>query len=47
MFRTVFPSIIKRSRLYIQQQAYVKQSGNEVELQFHLVPASKQSAVSV
>ena len=25
MFRTVFPSIIMSSRLYIQQQAYVKQ----------------------
>jgi hypothetical protein len=24
MFRTVFPSIIRSSRLYIQQQAYVK-----------------------
>jgi len=25
MFRTVFPSVIRSSRLYIQQQAYVKQ----------------------
>jgi len=25
MFRTVFPSIIRISRLYIQQQAFVKQ----------------------
>ena len=25
MFRTVFPSIIRSSRLYIQQQAYVRQ----------------------
>jgi len=25
MFRAVFPAIIKSSRLYIQQQAYVKQ----------------------
>jgi hypothetical protein len=25
MFRTVFPSIIKSSRLYIQQQVYVTQ----------------------
>ena len=25
MFRTVFPSIIRSSRLYIQQQVYVKQ----------------------
>jgi len=25
MFRTVFPSIIRSSRLYIQQQEYVKQ----------------------
>ena len=24
VFRTVFPSIIRNSRLYIQQQAYVK-----------------------
>ena len=27
MFRTVFPSIIGSSRLYIQQQAFVKQNG--------------------
>jgi len=26
MFRTVFPSIIKSSRLYIQQQAFVRQT---------------------
>jgi len=38
MFRMVFPSIIRSSRLYIQQQAYVKQillllaSRNEMEL---------------
>ena len=25
MFRTVFPPIIRSSRLYVQQQAYVKQ----------------------
>ena len=25
MFRTVFPSVISNSRLYVQQQAYVKQ----------------------
>jgi len=25
MFQTVFPSIIRSSRLYIEQQAYVKQ----------------------
>jgi hypothetical protein len=41
MFRTVFPSIIRSLRLYIQQQVYVKQ------ILFtacwnHLVPASKQ-----
>jgi len=46
MFRTVFPSIIRSSRLHIQQQAYVKQllipaaSGDEMEMEFHLVPAS-------
>jgi hypothetical protein len=39
MFRTVFPSIVRSSRLYIQQQAYVKQillpaaSENEMEHQ--------------
>ena len=38
MFRTVFPSIIKSSRLYIQQQAFVKQT--------FLLLASKQTAVS-
>jgi len=47
MFRTVFPSIIRSLRLYIQYQVYVKQiliaSGNEMEL----VPASKQSVESV
>ena len=48
MFRTVFPSIIRSLRLYIQHQVYVIEvlwplaSGNEMELQFHLVPASKQ-----
>jgi hypothetical protein len=49
MFRTGFPSIIRSSRLYIQHQVYVIQvlwlllSGHEMELQFHLVTASKQS----
>jgi len=36
MFRTVFPSIIRSLRLYIQHQVHVKQillaSGNEMEL---------------
>jgi hypothetical protein len=45
MFRTAFPSIIRSSRLYIQQQVYVKQM--ELVYQLHLVPASKQVAVSV
>ena len=46
MFRTVFPSIIRSLRLYIQHQVYIIQvlwllaSGNEK--QFLLVPASKQ-----
>jgi hypothetical protein len=50
MFRTIFPSIIRSSRLYTQHQVYVIQiswllaSGHEMELQFHLVPASKQSS---
>jgi len=45
MFRTVFSSIIKSLRLYIQHQVYVIQvlwllaSWNVME---HLVPASKQ-----
>ena len=45
MFRTVFPSIIRSLRLYIQHHVYAIQvlwllaSGNEM---FHLVPASKQ-----
>ena len=39
MFRTVFPSIIRGSRLYIQQQAYVKQ--------VLLSACPKQTAVSV
>jgi hypothetical protein len=47
MFRTIFPSIIRSSTLYIQQQVYVRYcyllaSGNEMDL----VPASKQVAVS-
>ena len=39
MFRTVFPSIIRSSRLHIRQKVYVKQlllpaaSGDEMELQ--------------
>jgi hypothetical protein len=37
MFRAVFPSVIRRSRLYIQQQVYVRQ----------VVLASKQAAVPV
>ena len=53
MFRTVPPSAIRSLRLYIQHQLYVIQvlwllaSGNELELQFHLVPASKQVAVFI
>jgi len=39
MFRTVFPSIIRSSRLYILQQAYVEQ--------ILLLLAIKQTAVSV
>jgi hypothetical protein len=48
MYQTVFPSIIRSLRLYIQHQLYVIQvlwllaGGNEIELQIHLVPASKQ-----
>jgi len=44
MFRTVFPSIIRSPRLYIQHQLYVIQfrwlhaSGREME-KFHLVPS--------
>jgi len=30
MFQTIFPSIIRSSRLYIQQQAYVKQTAVSV-----------------
>jgi hypothetical protein len=53
MFQTVFPSIIRSLRLYIQHQVYVNifcwmlASGNKVELQFHLIPASNQSEESV
>jgi len=49
MFRPVFPSIIRSSRLYTQHQVYVTQvswllaSGHEMELSFHLVPVSKHS----
>ena len=50
MFRAVFPSIIRSLRLYIQQQnryCCLLASGYDMELQFYLVPASKQTAVSV
>ena len=48
MFRTIFPSIISSSILYIQQQAFVKQLlVRGYEMEFHLVPYSKQTAVSV
>ena len=44
VFRTVFLSVIRNSRLYIQQQAYVKQ----VMLSAcYLIPANKQTAVPV
>ena len=49
----VSPPVIRSLRLYIQHQVYVIQfswllaSGNSMELQFQLVPASKQSAESV
>jgi hypothetical protein len=48
MFRTVFSSIIRSLRLYIQHQVYVIEflwllaSGNEMEMHLKLVPASKQ-----
>jgi len=48
IFRAVSLSIIRSLRRYIQRQVYVIQvlwllaSGNEMELQFHFVPASKQ-----
>ena len=48
MLWAVTPSIIGSLRMYIQHQVYVIQvlwllaSGNEVELQFHLFPPSKQ-----
>jgi hypothetical protein len=44
MFRTVFPSIIRSLRLYIQHRVCVIQvlwllaSGNEMEREFHLAP---------
>ena len=49
MLRTVFPSIIRSSRLYTQHEVYVIEvswllaSGHEMKISFHLVPASKQS----
>ena len=44
MFRKVFPSIIRSSRLYILQQAYAKQILLTADkMEFHLVPASKQA----
>jgi len=47
MFRAVFPSIMRSSRLYTQHKVYVIQvswllaSGHKMEL--YLVPSSKQS----
>ena len=43
MFRTVFPSIIRSSRLHIQQKAFVKQT----LLTACYLLAIKQTAVSV
>jgi len=52
MFRTVFPSIIRSSKLHIRQQACIKElllpaaSGDEMELQFdnnQSVPAVVQT----
>jgi len=46
MFRTVFPSIIRSSRLYIQQQAFVKQillsASRQQYLLVHLVGFTKE-----
>jgi hypothetical protein len=42
MFRTVFPSIIRSLRLYLQQQVYVMQVLWLLASEFQLVPASKQ-----
>jgi hypothetical protein len=46
MFRTVFPSIIRSLRLYVQHQVYVLQVlwllVSETKMEFHLGPASKQ-----
>jgi hypothetical protein len=51
MFRTVFSSIIRSLKLCIQHRVctssrfcWLLASENEIKLQFHLVPASKQSA---
>ena len=47
MYRTVSPSIIRSLRLYVQYHTikvlWLRASGNEMEIQFHVVPASKQS----
>ena len=47
MFRTVSPSIIRSQRLYIQVYVihirWLLASGHEMEQEFHLVPAGKQS----
>jgi hypothetical protein len=40
MFRTVFPSIFRNLRLYVQHQGYVTQV--LLSAAFHPVPASKQ-----
>jgi len=43
MFRTIFPSVVRSSKLHTQQQAYVTHlllpaaSGDEMELQLHFV----------
>jgi hypothetical protein len=50
MFQTVFPSIIMSSRLYIQQQVYVRYgyllaSGNEMEI--HRVPSRSRYSLEL
>jgi hypothetical protein len=44
MFQTVFPSVIRSSRLYIQQQVYVRYCCLLASVNGH---ASKQVALSV
>jgi hypothetical protein len=46
MFRTVFPSIIRSSRLYIQQQVHVWSQTPDDGQKYHLTHAERYSKIN-